>query len=123
MGSTSHLQPRSAFAAVMNGYTWHVAAAQGWDRSGRKMEEALQAADAPKRTYWLKILNGKQAMTTQDVAVLAKHFGVSPYEYIDLARDWDEAGQPVEGYLPGVGRRSDYGRAARKREDEPTDET
>lgn len=123
MGSTSHLQPRSTFAAVMNAYTWHVAAAQGWDRSGRQMEEALEAVDAPKRTYWLKILNGKQAMTTQDVAVLAKHFGVSAYEYIDRARDWDEAGQPAEGFLPNVGRKSDYDRIARPADPEPTDGT
>lgn len=117
MGTTSHLTPRAAFAELMNAYTWHVAEGQGWDRSGRKMESALEPDMAPKRTYWLKILNNKQAMTTQDIALLAKHFGLTPYEYIDRAREWDAAGRP------NVGRKSDYDRAARERETEPTEDT
>lgn len=123
MGKVSHLSPRHAFAELMNAYAWHLAQHQGWDRSGRQAEAALTELGAQKRSYWLKIFNNQQAMSTQDIATLAKFFGVSPYVYIDTAKEWDDIGRPSSGHLLGVGGQPEYERAARTREIEPTDET
>lgn len=123
MGKVSHLSPRQAFAELMNAYVWHLASHQGWDRSGRKAEAALTGLGAQKRSYWLKIFNNQQAMTTQDIATLAKFFDVSPYVLIDTAKEWDDAGRPTSGHLLSVGGKTEYERAARTRETEPTDET
>lgn len=87
----------------MNAFVAHVARLKKWDRSGRKMDAALNALNAPKRTYWAKILANTQAMTTQDIATLAKYFNMTPYALIEMARAWDTAGQPSLGFMPGVG--------------------
>lgn len=103
VGKKSHLEPRSSFASLMNEYTWHLAKLEGWDRSGRQMEAKVGGEDDPKRSYWLKVLNNLQSMTTQDVALIAAHFGVSAYDYVESARQWDESGRPSKGHRPHVG--------------------
>lgn len=66
------------------------------------MADKVGDEDAPKRTYWLKVLNSVQAMTTEDIALVAAHFKVTPYDFIATARSWNDNGRPSSGFRPDV---------------------
>lgn len=87
MGKTSHLEPGS-FASHLNRYLWSLIRERGADASGRWMERETNAAR--KKDYWRKITDDTQAMTTNDIHVVALMLAISPYDFVRNARDWDE---------------------------------
>lgn len=81
----SILEPMT-FARELGEYLWHLVDSERGDRSGRWL-----AARADRSSgYWEKILNLRQAMTTNDIAIIANLFNVSPYQFIRDARSWNE---------------------------------
>ena len=88
MGTKSHLEPEQ-FAEQLRGFLWEQIEPLGADKSGRWLEAAT--GKARSREYWRKILAGVQAMTTNDVQVIAECiFEQSPYEFVRAVRDWAE---------------------------------
>lgn len=106
MGRATHLPPSSAFARVLNEYLANLVNEAGGDvLSGRWLEKrtAEQREDAPKRSYWAKFTKNEQAMTTNDIALLAPIFGMTPYEFVASAREWGEGVSNVTPIRPNVG--------------------
>ena len=91
MGKTSHLEPGS-FASHINGYLWSLIADEA-DASGRWLERAT--GGVRKKDYWKKITDNTQAMTTNDIHVVADLFDISPYEFVRNAREWRDDEQPA----------------------------
>lgn len=108
----------SRFAEQLAAHLWHLVESQGGDRSGRWLEKRTEA----RKTYWAKILNGTQAMTSNDIAAVAAVFDISPYDFVRDARRIDDTENVTS--LPVRGRRDDEAlpRAAHPAELEPTDE-
>lgn len=96
MGSTSHLEPQR-FANALREYLNAQIEALGADNSGRWLETHTHGARS--RNYWRKITNGAQAMTSNDIEVIATTlFDQTPYEFIRATRAWNTpAGELIEG--------------------------
>lgn len=95
MGSISHNAPQR-FAEQLRSYLWAQIEHEA-DSSGRWLEKKTDGARS--REYWRKVTSGVQAMTTNDVEVIAVAvFEQSPYDFIRAARAWTApAGELVEG--------------------------
>lgn len=74
------------FARHLGRYLWSLVRDAGGDRSGRWLAARTDRSNG----YWEKILNLRQAMTTNDIAIVAELFGATPYEFVQGAREWDE---------------------------------
>ena len=85
MGKISHSAPKR-FAEELRSYLWEQIAPQQADRSGRWLEAATSKARS--RDYWRKVINGDQAMTSNDIEIVAAIFEQTPYEFIRAVRDW-----------------------------------
>lgn len=119
MGRISHLPPRR-FAEELRAYLWAQIEPEGADASGRWLE--ARTGGARSRDYWRKITSGAQAMTTNDVEVLAGLFDQSPYDFIRSARRWMlPAGELIEGRFVG-GLEDDEAAAARAADPDTGDE-
>lgn len=110
------------FAQQIGLYLWHRVAAEGGDRSGRWMEKKTDQS----KSYWSKILNLTQAMTTNDIAVAAEVFKLSPYEFVRAARAHTASRHDAEIIrgrfgVGGLGE-DDLDAVARERDPEPMDE-
>lgn len=70
------------FAIQISEYLWHLVDESRGDRSGRWLASKTDRSNA----YWQKILNDKQAMTTNDIAIVAALFEMSPYDFVRNAR-------------------------------------
>lgn len=88
------LEPGS-FARHLGLYLAHLVADQGGDKSGRWLSARIDRS----KGYCEKLLNQVQAMTTNDIALAAELFQVSPYEFVRLAREWD-SGEDSGDYIP-----------------------
>jgi hypothetical protein len=78
------MQPQG-FSADLNAYLKKVLADNGReDLSGRWLEEIT--GQARRYDYWSKIVKNTRAMTTNDIDVLAKAFGISPFEWVGNTR-------------------------------------
>lgn len=100
MGQTSHLAPES-FAGHLNAYLWHLIEPKGAEKSGRWLESAT--AGARKKDYWSEILKNKKSMTTNDIQVVAEVvLGISPYQFVRDARDWDASEDSRDTHLGEV---------------------
>lgn len=77
------------FARHLGSYLWSLVRAENGDRSGRWLAARTDRSNG----YWEKILNLRQAMTTNDIAIVAELFGVSPYQFVHEAREWDGEAQ------------------------------
>ncbi|WP_405375893.1 MULTISPECIES: hypothetical protein [unclassified Microbacterium] len=109
-----------AFANELGAYFKHVIATQTSAVDGRWLAEA--SGGARGREYWRKRLAGTDALTTNDIDILAKIFDVSPFDFVRWARLYAEGkptpelsvGPHAEDYEisedPG-----EYGLAAKKR--------
>lgn len=86
MGTTSHLTPGD-FSKSFSAFLRRVIEAQGGRPTERWAEANMPASRG--RTYWGKLLNGTQAMTTEDISVLAQWLGVKPFEFIRGVREND----------------------------------
>lgn len=85
------------FARHLGQYLWYLVDAEQGDRSGRWLAARTDRSNG----YWEKILNVKQAMTTNDIELVAEVFGVSPYQFVRDAREWvDEAAESGAGVVP-----------------------
>ncbi|QAB18279.1 hypothetical protein Leucomu_10440 [Leucobacter muris] len=73
------------FARHLGAYLSHLVAGAGGDQSGRWLAARTDRSNG----YWDKILKLRQAMTTNDIAIVAQLFGISPYDFINDARAWD----------------------------------
>lgn len=72
----------TGFAADLNAYLKKVLADNGkTDLSGRWLEEIT--GKARRYDYWAKIVKDTRAMTTNDIDVLAKAFGVTAFDWVD----------------------------------------
>lgn len=74
------------FATQLSSYLAHLVTEAGGDMSGRWLSARIDRS----RDYCRKILNVVQAMTTNDIALVADLFDVSPYQFVRDARDWGE---------------------------------
>lgn len=123
MGSTSHLEPQR-FAEALRTYLNAQIEPLGADNSGRWLEARTDGARS--RGYWRKITAGTQAMTSNDIEVLAREiFKQSPYEFIRAVRAWNTPGELIEGRFGGVDvgdDLDDLDAVARVTDPEPTDE-
>lgn len=98
MGSTSHLTPLR-FAEDLRAYLWEQIEPLGADRSGRWLTAATN--NARSREYWRKVIAGQQAMTTNDIEVVAALFDQTPYEFVHTVRQWvTPAGEVIEVRFP-----------------------
>lgn len=77
----------TGFAADLNAYLQKVLADNGkTDRSGRWLEEITEKAR--RYDYWAKIVKDTRAMTTNDIDVLAKAFGVTAFDWVDYTEKY-----------------------------------
>ncbi len=125
MGHATHAAP-GPFATQLNGYIRHLVEERGWDFSGRALER--ESESARKKDYWKKLLDNRAAMTTNDIAVLAKVFGMNPFDLVKSARSWTP-GNVTQGPWTVGGSRDNPAieeravpRVARSAEKEQTDE-
>ncbi|WP_292698055.1 hypothetical protein [Microbacterium sp. 69-10] len=118
------------FAQQTGAYLQHLVREAGGDRSGRWLEAKaaeLDESTAQKKTYWAKILNLTQAMTTNDIATAAALFDMSPYAFVRRARTYQAEPESmptnvIDGRF-GVGASEQYEPAvAHPRDPEPMDE-
>lgn len=86
MGTQSHLRPKTAFAHRLNAFYRGQVDERGWDASGRRMESEVED-DEPRRSVWAKFYNDTQAMNTNEIAIAARVFGMTPYEFVSQARE------------------------------------
>lgn len=117
------------FSADLNAYLRKILEDNGkTDRSGRWLGEITEGARS--YDYWSKIVKDTRAMTTNDIDVVAKAFGVSAFVWVDNAQA-HAAGIETEPLILNVGTHpedyeqsedpgDDYGLAAKER---PTPET
>lgn len=100
MGAKSHLSPEG-FASALNAYLKKVLEDNNkTDLSGRWLEQITSGAR--RYDYWSKFVKNTQAMTTNDIQVIATAFGVTPYEWVANTRRHAQ-GQPVPLILANVG--------------------
>lgn len=90
MGRISHLTP-AEFSRQFNAMLRQVVAAKG-GASGRSVAgvSARWAGDnitGRKKDYWAKLFVDGAAMTTEDIALVAKWLGVSPFEFVRAVRE------------------------------------
>ena len=96
MGKKSHAAP-DGFAAELNAYLAHLLNQQGrQDLSGRWLETATDGARS--RDYWAGFVKNDRAMNTNDIDVLAKLFGMSPFEFVRNARELADVGPHPEDF-------------------------
>lgn len=89
------------FSADLNAYLKKVLADNGKvDRSGRWLEEVTGGARS--YDYWSKIVKDTRAMTTNDIEVVAKAFGISAFEWVDNTKT-HAAGEETEPLILNVG--------------------
>lgn len=120
MGAKSHLTP-GEFSQQFNDFLKRVVLAKG----GRPTARWAQAhmPDDRKKDYWHKIINGTQAMTTEDISVVARWLDVSPFDFVRAVRENNLTLVNVSGGTdPGVlspeeeqSAREAFGLAARRR--------
>lgn len=91
MGKTSHATP-GQYANELGNYLRHLLAANGKeDRSGRWLEAVTFGAR--KRDYWAGLVKGDREMTSNDVDVITKAFGLpTPFDYVRFAHELAETG-------------------------------
>lgn len=100
MGAKSHMQSEG-FSADLNSYLRKVLSDHGKeDLSGKWLESVTDKAR--RYDYWSRFVKDERAMTTNDIQVLARTFGVSPYEWVANTRR-HAAGQPVPVVRLNVG--------------------
>lgn len=87
MGSLTHLKPTTAFAHHVNQYFRHLVQERGWDASGRGVESRTHDGE-PRRTVWAKFYAGTQAMNTNEIAIAARIFDMTPFEFVAGAREF-----------------------------------
>lgn len=121
MGLKSHAEPEG-FSAELNAYLQYLVNGNGReDLSGRWLEEITGKARA--RDYWSKLVKNERAMNMNDVPVLAKAFGMDPFDFVRNAELLSQGGSPP---IPNVGTHAEdyeisedpgdrYGLAAKKR--------
>lgn len=85
MGSNTYLRPRTDFAHRLNAFFKAQIDERGWDASGRKMEAAVEL-DEPRRTVWAKFYRDAQAMNTNEIAIAARVFGMSAFEFVSKSK-------------------------------------
>ena len=86
MGSKSHLTP-GEFSQTFNDFLRRVVEAQ----DGRPTERWAEA-NMPKergRSYWGKLLAGTQAMTTEDIYLVARWLNIGPFDFVRAVREND----------------------------------
>lgn len=119
MGTQTHLHPKTDFAHRLNAFFRAQVEERGWDASGRKME-TLAADDEPRRSVWAKFYSDTQAMNTNEIAIAARIFEMTPYEFVARARllplpdvgDLDEDGRVLTDEQEQELRRGDVDLAA-----------
>jgi hypothetical protein len=121
MGLKSHADAEG-FSSELNAYLKYLVNGNGReDLSGRWLEEITDKARA--RDYWSKLIKNERAMNMNDVPVLAKAFGLDPFDFVRQAEVLANGGEPE---IPNVGPHaedyeiskdpgSEYGLAAKKR--------
>lgn len=73
------------FSADLNAFLKKVLSDNGReDLSGRWLEEVT--GGARRYDYWSKLTKNARAMTTNDIDVLAKTFGISPFDWVDYTQ-------------------------------------
>jgi hypothetical protein len=63
------------------------------------------AADHPVKglTWWSTIFNGRNALTTDDIAMVANLLGVNPYDFVREAREFKRTGmRPLRTFNVGT---------------------
>ena len=85
MGTQTHLRPKTEFAHRLNAFFRAQVDERGWDASGRKME-SLASDDEPRRSVWAKFYADTQAMNTNEIAIAARIFEMTPFEFVNGAR-------------------------------------
>jgi hypothetical protein len=89
------------FSADLNAYLKKVLADNGReDRSGRWLEEVTGFVRS--YDYWSKIAKDSRAMTTNDIDVLAKAFGITAFEWVDRTQQYAK-GEDVPALVLNVG--------------------
>jgi hypothetical protein len=83
--SKSVNRPALSFARHLGAYLEHLVAAAGGDSTGRWLAEKTDRG----KTYFGDIMSGKVAMNTNDIALFARVFGTTPYDFVRDARGWD----------------------------------
>lgn len=97
----------NGFSADLNAYLKKVLADNGReDLSGRWLDEITGGARS--YDYWSKIVKDTRAMTTNDIAELARSFGISPFEWVENTRR-HAAGEATPQLVPNVGAATDDG--------------
>lgn len=83
--SASVNRPAGPFAQQLGAHASALVSAAGGDASGRW----LAARSDRSRCYWASVLAGDVAMNTNDIAILASIFEISPYQLVRDARARD----------------------------------
>lgn len=95
----STLEP-GTFASQLGAYTWHLVDQARGDQSGRWLAKRTDRSSE----YWRKILTGNQAMTTNDIQIIAELFEVNPYQLIRDAMSWGTSPQESSPGVVGAAR-------------------
>lgn len=92
MGSKSHLTPR-AYSLRFNRFLERVIVEQKGGRAEARWAEVNMPGppDGRGKDYWAKLLKGKQAMTTEDISLVADWLDVSPMTFVRAVHEDDIA--------------------------------
>jgi hypothetical protein len=94
MGSKSHLKP-GEYSRKFNDFLVKLVAAQDGRPTARWAERNLPSERG--KDYWQKLFDARQAMTTEDIALLARWMGVSPITFVRAAHAGDVSLLGVSG--------------------------
>lgn len=91
-------RPASGFARQLGAYLAHVVEQAGGDPSGRW----LAARTSRGKGYVASLMSGEVAMNTNDIALFAAVFDVSPYQFVRDAREWDGGADASTASTPPI---------------------